>query len=142
MNQQKKKKNLCDTSRKLKLLNKEKTDTWTVPNSSELSSTDVPTKSNDKHFKERASANSCNWLTTVYYTISSLNIMMEKGKKQGTKREEEIKRMSIPLLPSFFSWPNDVKDIWNIWKRCWSLKEQATLRWFVAGIPALAWGRI
>jgi len=29
--------------------------------------------------------------------------------------------MSIPFLPSFFSWPNDVKDIWNIWKRYWSL---------------------
>jgi len=49
--------------------------------------------------------------------------------------------MSIAILPSFFNWPNDVKDIWNIWKRDWSLKEQATLRCFVAGKPAFAWDR-
>lgn len=41
--------------------------TWTVPNSSELSSIDVPTKSKDKHLSDRESANSCNRLTTACY---------------------------------------------------------------------------
>jgi hypothetical protein len=46
---------------------------------------------------------------------------------------------NIKPLPSFFSWLNDVKEIWNIWKSDWSLKEQATLRWFVEGNPEFGW---
>ena len=43
------------------------------------------------------------------------------------------------MLPSVFIWRSDVKDIWNIWKSDWSLKEQATLRWCVDGNPGLGW---
>ncbi|KAK9148315.1 hypothetical protein Scep_007072 [Stephania cephalantha] len=47
--------------------------TCTVPNSSELSSKDVPTKSNDKHLCARESASSCSLLIAAYLFHKSVN---------------------------------------------------------------------
>lgn len=67
-----------------------------------------------------------------------------KNKWPNVREREVImksqnRRMKFSTIPSLFSWPNDVKDIWNIWKSDWSLKEQATLRWCVEGNPGLGW---
>ena len=76
-------------------------DTWTVPNSSELSSIDVPTKSKDKHLSARESASSCNRLATAYF-ISHKNHQQkitwkyEKDKNRESRRREgtQIKRLA------------------------------------------------
>lgn len=51
-----------------------------MPNSSELSSIDVPTKSKDRHFSERESASSCKRLMTACKT-EKLEIKLQSTAK-------------------------------------------------------------
>lgn len=62
--------------------------TWIDPNSSELSSTDVPIKSNVRHFRASERASFCKLLPTAYTQTSSIQEIEEKNYQILNRRLE------------------------------------------------------
>lgn len=84
--------------------------------SSELSSTVVPIKSNDKHFRDRVRASSCSLLLAASSEIVAAYYeqeITEISKLKITALNIISMPVSDGVLPSFFTWDIDVRDIWN-----------------------------
>ena len=75
--------------------------------------------------------------STKLFWLSSIDVPTESKDRHLSLRKSASS--CNRLATSVFIWRNDVKDIWNIWKSDWSLKEQATLRWCVDDNPGLGW---